>query len=1160
MNVNKILATIVLAAGFVGSAYAFEAAASSPEVAMQQQITASGVVVDSQGQPVPGASVVVKGTTKGTMTDARGRFSIQTNPGATLEISCIGYKTQSLTALENLKVVLQDDAELLSETVVVGYGAQRKENLTGAVASVDVGKALESRPIPDVARGLQGMAPGLNVRVGSGEVGSDAILRIRGQVGSLNGSAAPLILLDNVEIPSLNLVNPDDVESISVLKDAASASIYGAKAAFGVILITSKKGAKEADQVHITYSGNYAFQSMIKNYEMADVEALHYWVESAERVGTFSPVGAFWLIDRAGYNAAVKWKEKYGSTLDPDDPMTYGRDWYIDGSGRKIGIRTYDPYYYNVKKYAPAMTHNVSVAGNKGRTDYNISLGYIDQTGLMKNTNYDYFERYNVNARINTQINNWLAVHTGMMMTNSTKSWAFSTSSTTADQWYYLYRWAANYPLVSKDESGNNIRTMAYETATANQARRKTLFTSVNVGTTITPVKNWNINVDYTYANNNTQVFEPGIRYMAGNTWAAAKPLTRNGSTYTVANEWNEFNGLGSQITAYGLSVEDYTATYDLIYQDSYTSQRQTWNITSKYDLKLGESMFNFLLGSNIVAYDETGVWGQKKTLLDITNPQFALATGTETAGGGNSWSSTAGFFGRINYNYKERYLLEANLRYDGSSKFPARLQWRWFPSFSAGWRVTEEPFMQPYKNVLSAMKLRASWGMIGDQTVASSLYIPTMSSQTTYWMHSNVKDAAYATPALVASDITWQDIVTLDFGVDFSLFNQINVTFDWYKRDTKNMIVPAEGLSYNIGATAPSGNYGDLSTRGWELEVGYGKTFSNGLSVSATATLADALTTITKYGKNAQTVTGWYDGKTYGEIWGYRVDRLFQNDDFARDANGELIKQTDKFGSYYQYAAGKDYATQGRISSGSLISGPGDVKFIDLDGNGLIDYGDKLIGVYNEENDPNHPERWGQSRHGDWDVIGNTTPRYEYGFRLDLDYKGVDFSVFLQGIGKRDMVGSSWTAIPGYSSGDGGMAATFADNFWYETYDSNGKVIDSNYDAFYPRAANCGRSLIFNMVESDRYLLNMAYLRIKNITLGYTLPRSLTNRINMQKARVYVSLENFFTFDRLNGLPIDPEEITGYSSFNTSNYNSSFSGVGTPAYKSASFGVQVTF
>jgi len=1159
MNVKKILAAVALGAALFGSVSAYAATASSDEAALQQQqIRASGVVVDVQGRPIPGASVIVKGTLNGTMTDSQGRFAITTNPGATLEISCVGYATKSVVANEGVRVVLSDDAEFLNEVVVVGYGAQKKENLTGAVASVNVEKALEGRPIPDVARGLQGMAPGLNVRVGSAEVGSDAIIRIRGQVGSLNGSASPLILLDNVEIPSLNLVNPDDVESVSVLKDAASASIYGAKAAFGVILITTKKGNKEADRVNVTYSGNMAFQSMAKNYEMADVESLHYWVESAEREGKFKPVGAFWLIDRDGYEAAKAWKEKYGKTLQ-DSPMTYGRDWYINDSGAKIGVRTYDPYYYNVRKYAPAQTHNISVAGNKGRTDYNISLGYLDQHGLMKNTNFDYFDRYNANVRVKTQINDWLNVHSGLMMTNSTKSWAFSTSSTTADQWYYLFRWASNYPLISVDENGNNVRTMAYETSVAHQAKTKTLYSSINVGTTITPVKNWNINVDYTYANNNSQTFEPGIRYMAGNTWADPMPLTKNGSTYTIANEWNDYNGLGSQITAYGLQVQDYTATYDSIYQDSYTSQRQTWNITSTYDLKLTDHLFNFMLGANIVSYDYTGVWGKKMTLINIDNPQFDLATGTMTSGGSASWNSTAGFFGRVNYNYKERYLLEANLRYDGSSKFPAALQWRWFPSVSAGWRVTEEPWMLPYKNVLSALKLRASWGMIGDQTVPSSLYIPTMAAITDYWIHNSAKDNAFATPGMVVGDITWQDIITLDFGVDFSLFNQINVTFDWYQRDTKNMIVPMEGLSYNIGTTAPSGNYGDLRTRGWELEVGYGKTFSNGLSVSATATLADAKTKITHYGNNANGINGWYDGKTYGEIWGYRVDRLFQNEDFAYDASGNLITLTDKYGSYYQYADGKDYATQGKISSGNLISGPGDVKFKDLDGNGIIDNGDQLIGYYNKDNTDDE-SKWGKPRYGDLDVIGNTTPRYEYGFRLDLDYKGVDFSLFLQGIGKRNMIGSSWTTIPGYSSGDGGMAATFANDFWYETKDDKGNVIDSNYDAFYPKAANLNRTNTFNMVNSDRYMLNMAYLRVKNITLGYTLPRNLTRKISMQKARVYVSLENFFTFDKLRGLPLDPEEITGYSSFNSSNYNSSFAGIGTPAYKSASFGVQVTF
>lgn len=1159
MNLKKILAVCVLATSvFCGTS--IYAASANEATVQQQNRKVSGVVVDVKGEPIAGASVIQRGTRNGTLTGINGEFTISVPAGAVVEVSFMGYETIAVAAENGMKVVLRDDANLLAETVVVGYGAQKKENLTGAVATVNVDKALEGRPIPDIARGIQGMAPGLNVRVGTAEVGSDAILRIRGQIGSIEGSASPLILLDNVEIPSINLVNPDDVESISILKDAASASIYGAKAAFGVILITSKKGNKVADKVNISYSGNMAVQSMAKKYEMADVESLHYWVESAERVGNFKPVGAFWLIDRAGYNAAKAWKEKYGTSLQ-DSPLTYGRDWYVNSDGQKIGIRTYDPYYYNVRSSSPAETHNISVAGSSGKTDYNISLGYLNQHGMMKNTDYDYYERYNANVRVKSQITPWLNAHAGLMMTNSTKSWAFSTNSTTADQWYYLFRWPSNYPLISVDEFGNSVRTMAYETATAHQATNKTLYSSVNVGTTITPLKNWNIDIDFTYANNNSQERNPGIRYYAGNTWADPIPSKdATGSTYTITNEWNTYNKLGDNITAYALQQADYTATYDSIYQDSYTSQRKTWNITSTYDYKLdANNMFNFMVGANIVAYDYTGVWGKKMTLVDINNPQFDLATGTQTSGGSASWSSTAGFFGRVNYNHKEKYLFEANLRYDGSSKFPTALQWRWFPSFSAGWRVTEEPFMQPYKDVLSSLKLRTSWGMIGDQTVSSSLYIPTVTTITTYWNHSGARDTAYGTPALVASDITWQDIITLDFGVDMSLFHQVNVSFDWYKRDTKNMIVPAEGLSYNIGSTAPKGNYGDLSTRGWELEIGYGKTFSNGLSVSATATLADAVTKITHYGENAQGINSWYNGKTYGEIWGYRVDRLFQNEDFYRDADGKLVVLKDKYGSYYQYADGLNYATQGKIMNGSLISGPGDVKFKDLDGNGVIDNGEQLIGTYNKDNTDDE-SLWGMSRHGDLDVIGNTTPRYEYGFRVDLEYKGFDFSLFLQGIGKRDMVGSSWTSIPGYSSGDGGMAATFANDFWYETYDDDGNVIDSNYDAFYPKAANCGRSLIFNMVTSDRYLLNMAYLRVKNITLGYTLPRVLTQKINMQKARVYVSLENFFTFDHLNGLPIDPEEITGYSSFNSSNYNSSFAGIGTPSYKSASFGVQVTF
>ena len=1109
---------------------------------LAQNMTITGKVVDKNNEPIIGAYVVVAGTSTGTSTGVDGGYSITAPANGTLQFTCIGYKTLEV-AIEGRRVVdaiLADDALMLENAVVVGFGTQKKANLTGAVASIDASKQLESRPIPDIGRGLQGATPGLNVRIGSTEVGSDAIIRIRGQVGSYNGSAAPLILLDNVEIPSLNLINPDDIESISVLKDAASASIYGAKAAFGVILINSKKGAREKETVKVTYSGNVSFQNLVNTGGIADVDGLHYTVEAAERLGTFTPVGAFWLIDRAGYNAAVAWKEKYGKTVGPNDPMVYGRDWYVDASNRKIGVRTYNPYDYYVKKNAPTQTHNISVSGSKGKTNFNISLGYLDQSGMMKVTDYDWFKRYNANVRVDTQINDFVNVHAGMMYTNSTKSWAYATSSTTADVWYYLYRWGPTYPLVDKDEYGNNIRTGVYELKTANQATIKRSYASVNAGATITPVKNWNINVDYTYSNNNSQEHDPGIRYLAGNSWSSA--VNVDGTTM-ANNEWYQYNGLPSSFVAKQLQLQDYTSSYDLIYQDSYTSTRQTWNVTTDYTLNIANAHeLRFMLGLNSVDYKYTGVWGQRKDLLDINNPQFALATGTQTSGGDASWSSTLGFFGRLNYNYKERYLLEANLRYDGTSKFPTHLKWQWFPSFSAGWRVTEEPWMQGAKNVLSNLKFRASWGSIGDQSVASSLYIPTMSLITDYWQHSGVRDYAFSTPGLVASDISWQRIETLDFGVDLSLFNAFNITFDWYRRTTKDMIVGMEGLSYNIGASAPQGNFGQLHTDGWEFSVNYGHLFDNGLSLSVTAAIADAVTTIDEYG-TAKSVSGWYNGKTYGEIWGYRVDRLFQNDDFKWE-NGALVAATDAYGRYYVYADGKDYATQGKITSGNLISGPGDVKFKDLNGDGVIDNGKLLI-----------------DDHGDLDIIGNTTPRYEYSFRVDAAWKGIDFSMFWQGIGKRDMLGSSWLTVPGFNiTGDGGSAQCFVADFWYETKDASGNVIEANYDAFYPRAASLGRSRSFNMTDNDRYMLNMAYLRLKNVTLGYTLPQKLTRKAFIDKLRFYVSLENFLTFDHLNGIPIDVEEVSGYSYLNSSNYNQSFAGIGAPAFKSASVGVQLTF
>ncbi|MBQ5864673.1 MAG: TonB-dependent receptor, partial [Bacteroidales bacterium] len=593
------------------------------------------------------------------------------------------------------------------------------------------------------------------------------------------------------------------------------------------------------------------------------------------------------------------------------------------GNNRKIGVRTYDPYEYLIRNNAPTQTHNLSVAGKAGNTNYNISLGYLDQSGMMKTTDFDKFSRYNANVRLSTKVNDWVSVRAGLMFSKTEKNWAYSSTSTTADVWYYLFRWGPTYPLVPQDEYGNNLNNATYETSVANKASTTNKYTSVNAGVTVTPLKNWNIDFDYTFANNEGVTFYPGSSFYGGHLWYSA---STHPNGHSVNNEWAEFNLLGSTLPAKYFAPYEYVNTssassFNRVYRTAGTSERQTFNAKTTYDLKINDThTFNFMLGLQGVDYEYVSHWGNKKDLLTPNNPQFDLATGDQTSGGSHSWNSQLGFFGRINYNYKEKYLLEANVRYDGTSKFPGELKWRWFPSFSGAWRVTEEPWMEGAKDVLSSLKVRGSWGSIGDQSVAGSLYIPTMSQGTTSWVHNGkVNDPYFATPSAVASTITWQDVTTLGFGLDAKLFNKIGVTFDWYQRKTENMIVPMEGVGYGFGTSAPQGNFGNLTTKGWELALDYGHVFENGFSINVTAGIADAKTTIDEYG-TGRSVGSWYNGKTYGEIWGFEVDRLFTKDDFVYDPTGNLVTVKSKDGyNVYQFSD-PNMATQGKYNSGSLI------------------------------------------------------------------------------------------------------------------------------------------------------------------------------------------------------------------------------------------------
>jgi TonB-linked SusC/RagA family outer membrane protein len=1112
-----------------------------------QNIT--GTVIDkSNNQPVVGANISVPGTNFGAVTDVAGKFSLTLPSGANqIQVSFIGYQTimVPVKAGGSFTVTLEPDIAALSEVVVVGYGTQKKANLTGSVSSIDA-KVLEARPIADVGRGLQGTMPGLSVVVPSGEIGSDPLLKIRGQVGSLQGGSSPLILVDNVEIPSMQLLNPDDIESVSILKDAASSSIYGAKAAFGVILITTKKGAK-TESVNVSYNANRSFQNISKKMEMAGIDGFEYALNAVERTGGVV-AGAFWMVTREGYNLARKWQEKWAGVVKPDDPMVYGRDWYVDANARKIGLRMYDPYDYMVKEWAPTQTQNLSVNGKSGKTEYNIGVGYLNQSGIIKPSKHDDFKRYNGSLHLSTDVNKFLRVYTSAMYSKRVKRYAYATNSTTADPWLYLYRWAETYPMTTED--GDPIRSPASEMAMANTAFQETNYLTFNGGVEITPIKNWKINLDYTHANQEYLTKRPGTRFTARDSWVA--PVVKNDASgnriYVDSSGVVVPSTTPGAMPAWQLNMWTYTAVGgnpDHVYQYQKNDKWNTTNLKTTYDLTINNvQKLNFMLGMNRVAYQYTYNWSQATSLIDYENPQFDLAYGTQTASGGDYWESQLGFFGRVNYNYREKYLLEANLRYDGTSKFPTKLQWRWFPSFSAGWRVNEESWMDWSKPVLSALKLRGSWGIIGDQSVSSSLYIPTMSGSQGTWLISGAKLYQFGSPAAVSASVTWQDITVLDFGIDSRFLNSsLGLSFDWFQRDTKNMIVPQEGLPTTFGVGAPQSNFGSLSTKGVELQIDYNHQFKNGLGINLVATFSDAVTKITKYG-STNSIDNYYVGRTYGEIWGYETDRLYQKEDFAYDATNKLIKVqvTDPHGVVYTVNQLSDATapTQGKLQGGNFYFGPGDVKFKDLNKDGVIDAGSRLI-----------KDADGNPDYGDLKIIGNSTPRLMYGFRTDLNFKGIDLSVFIQGVGKRDVWGDGFLAIPGYYSANGAMPQAFAGDFWRT----------DRTNAFYPAPYDLGGyNNILNLVPQTRYLLNMAYLRLKNITVGYSLPVNLLRKVYVSRLRVYAALENFLTFDHLGTLPIDPEEIEGYSMWNTSNYNAGRSGVGVPTFKSASVGIQLNF
>lgn len=1089
---------------------------SASNVYQQTRILVSGRILDSSGQPVPGASVIEKGTTNGVNTDIDGKFTISVKSGSSLEVSCIGYETVSVAASENLSVTLREDTQFLDEVVVVGFGTQKKVNMTGSVTAVDVDKAFGSKPITDVSKGLQGVVPGLSITYNSNDLNASPTMKIRG-TGSINGDNTPLILLDGVEVPDLSFVNPDNIKSISVLKDAASASIYGSRAAWGVVLITSKDGSAVKDKVSITYSNNFSWNQPIglPKY-ITDKEGVLAQLEEgmlAQKNVDGSRIEAFGMYYDTIGKGITTWFDKYSGNL--SNPVyKYGEDYeFIEGT----------PYYYRVSdpnkeifKTSFSQTHNLSVTGNTGKTNYNIGLGYTMNDGTLKAAKKNDVKRYNLNLSTNTQVKNWLNIGTKVMYVEKEYEYpyGYSQSKGATGLLYYVMRFPTFFPFGISDGSKLADGTYASDSAATGEGLYFRHGNAYVANESICSSKD-----QYLTLGGNVRInLAPGLSFYGDYTRGRYNYENRSmHQPYYVAN-WS-FPKKAAVTTNDFLErsyVSKITNTYNAYFDYLFDIQKQ-----HNFAIKVGAN-------AEDLRYDNQSV--KVNGVQDVEHPTLNLTDGKNEGIVDESLRhrATAGFFGRINYNYKEKYLLELNGRYDGSSSFRTGKQWAFFSSASAGYRISEEKFWTNIKPYVPTLKVRASYGSVGNQALESWYpYISTMATETVSWIGTDMNQVSTTTtPSAVNPDMTWEKIRTLDIGFDAGFFNnELNVTFDWYQRRNVGMLVAGNEIVRYAGiAVAPLENGGDMKTNGWELQIDYNHAFNKDFAIYGTFTLSDAKSEITKWNNTTGALNSWYKGKKLGEIWGFETDRYFNSSDVNPD--GTLKTGTPD---------------QSYLQNGSFRFGAGDIKYKDLNKDGKIDTGKGTI-----------------DDHGDLKRIGNQLPRYEYSLRVGAMLKGFDVEVLLQGVGKRDMWSTSSLFIPHAA---GAQMNIFENQLDYWT--------ESNQNARFPRpyingafgslSGLPGNSGCNNFAPQTKYLNNLAYLRVKNFTVGYTLPQNLTRKIFVEKLRFYFSAQNLFTFDHIDGV-MDPECTGGSSKSYTNGMDMTMAGRAMPFNRQWSCGLQITF
>ncbi|MGM0545397.1 MAG: SusC/RagA family TonB-linked outer membrane protein [Bacteroidota bacterium] len=1061
----------------------------------------SGVVTDETGSTLPGVNVIVKGTDSGTSTNPEGEYSLNVpSLQDTLVFTFVGYQSQEVPIDGRSEIDVQMQSEVVSgdEVVVVGYGTQEEENLVGSVGKADV-EGITSRPSADIGSSLQGAVPGLNIRNASGGDPSDTPeINIRG-FNSINGGS-PLVLVDGIE-EDLSNVNPKDIESVSVLKDAQAAAIYGARGSFGVVLVTTKSGRE--GEIDVEYSNNVGFTTNTARTDFVTNPATYAkWADGA--IGNYHS-GCYVCYDEEDYEIA----EEVGNG--EREPFYEEQD---DG--------TYKFYenndYYDIlfKDRRSHTSHNIAVSGGSEKVQGTVS-GRLYEREKIQNIQDAEMRRYNLQVKLSATPYDWLQLSgTSKFSSRFDEQYAGTKNGWGGEfgvsKWRDLF---PNYPAfvdgegvsVGRTRDGYVGRLGALKEGAAHRQWQHEKQTNT-LKAEIKPVDQLVLNMDYSYSIDRTDRtfnYTP-FSYLAGN----ELELVENAGL----NRHNEYRW------------KDYYKAMNIY--GTYTE-----NFADKHNFKL-------MLGFNQEVFDRDRVGMRIEDLL--TRDKGNVTFGTEVLdmeGSTLEWA-LQGYFGRFNYDYDDRYLLEINTRYDASSRFPEDNRWGLFPSVAVGWQVSNEDFWSSsIEDVMSSLKVRASYGKLGNQNVSPNTFQQLIGMGKTSWLVDGSEVNYARAPGPLPANIAWEQITSTNIGINMGfLDDKLTTSLDLYERHTTDMYLPGEPLPAVFGASEPQRNYAAMRNRGFELTVGYNDQFEvmgDELSFNVQANVSNNKGVITKFDNPNGLLSTFFEGQELGEIWGYRVDGQFQSDE-------EAAAFQDQFGRENLVEVYRGILQYGSNSDWNYLKG-GDLKYMDLDGDGEINNGNNTL------EDP-----------GDLERIGNAMPQFPFGFNISAGWKNIDLSVVGQGVAKQHWYPSGplyWgTYHRPYVSF---LRKDMIDKAWHPDHPNDPDRIYPQRQRAY-NALNAGR-MSGNI--NDHYLTNIGYLRIKNLTVGYTLPSDLSEKMNIKELRVFVSGENLFTW-RFGDLTkyLDPEEVGSHVSFSNPNGVSAKPPTNTQQYpmgKTYSAGVEIS-